>query len=87
MSEAKTPEPDRVAYYARFLRGGGAVSLGDWRGMLNPEDRDALEAAGERIAGENAELVARALMSAPTVAAPPTDALERAAESALRGER
>lgn len=80
MSEREATHEDRTRFYARFLRAGGSVPLRQWL-RLAAADRDALEAAGEQVAGERAELVARAL------APPAADPLLVAAESALRGDR
>lgn len=72
----------------RFLRAGGVVSLGDWKGLLDTE-KDALEAAGEIVAVERAHRVAQAFASlVEPVSSPVTpsveDAMEAAGQAALR---
>ena len=75
--------PKGVGAWARFLRAGGVVDLATWRGILSPDDRDALEAAGELVAAERAALVAHALAPHVMPAAPRPDPLEAAGRAAL----
>lgn len=75
----------RTAYWACFLRAGGTFGPAEWRGMLTAEDRDALEAAGEQVAGERALAVARCIVD--LLRGSDGDPLEAAARLGLREVR
>lgn len=76
--EPQVPRQSLVTFFSRFLRAGGTVSILEWRSLLDAEQRDAAEAAGEIVWRERALMIAECMRDVPK-----SEDKERAVDEAL----